>query len=701
MKNLPDHLKAEWHPTRNTVDMNTIAPSSDIKIWWKAACGHEWETAVRNRYLGKGSGCAVCAGKLVIEGVNDLASHHPQIAAEWHPTLNGQLTPTQITPRSNKKAWWQCSLGHEWESPLNNRVGLGRGCPVCANQKVLKGFNDFESRYPEIAAQWHPTLNGELTPDAVFPRSTKEVYWLCNEGHTFINKIQNQANAPACKICNGHELVQGITDLATTHPQLAALWHPTKNSPLEPTMVTAKHWGKVYWLCENGHERYRAPEREVSRKPRCVECPKKVVLKVKPNNIAITHPELVKQWHPTLNGDKKPEHVTAGVNKKIFWLCNIGHVWDSGVNSRSKGSNCPICHGLKVLPGFNDLETLHPKIAADWHSTLNTTLLPSMVAAGTHQKFWWICSKNNHIWEATVKDRVRGTGCPKCATTISRQEQEMADYLRAYYPNLTIQNSNRKVISPLELDIYIPERKIAIEFNGLYWHDERSKGKGYHHKKWLECKNKGIQLIQIWEDDWNKRKDIVLNSLTRKIGDDNSTTKTYARNTVVVQLDTKKARDFMNNNHIQGFASGTYYYGLQDKNLQLKAVLILRKEGNDTYNIIRYATSENIPGGFTKLLSYSTKTLKAHKYVTFADHVISNGALYINNGFTAVAEIKPDYMYVVNDERKHKFGYRIKKFKNDPNLSYDPTMTEKQLAELNNIPRIWDAGKTRYEKIVT
>lgn len=700
MKTLPDHLKAEWHPTRNTVDMNTIAPSSDIQIWWKAACGHEWETAVRNRYLGKGSGCAVCAGKLVIEGVNDLASHYPQIAAEWHPNRN-TLQPTQVTPNSNKKVWWQCSLGHEWEAIPNNRVNLNRNCPVCASQKVLKGFNDFESRYPEIAAQWHPTLNGEITPDAVFPKSAKKVYWICNKGHTFINKIRNQVDSPDCKICNGHELVQGINDLATTHPQLAALWHPTKNGKLKAIMVTAKYWDKVYWLCENGHERYRSPAAELIKNNGCVDCPKKVVLKVKSNNITITHPELAKQWHPTLNGDKTPEHVTKGVNKKAFWLCSSGHTWEAGVNSRSAGSNCPVCHGLQVLAGFNDLATTHPKIAADWHPSLNNLTVPTMIVAGTHQKFWWLCNKKNHVWEATVKDRVRGTACPKCATTISRQEQEIVDYLKTFYPNLDIQTSTRKIIPPLELDIYIPTKNIAIEFNGLYWHDERSKNQNYHHRKWLECKNKGIQLIQIWEDDWNKRKDIVLNSLTRKIGDAISLTKTYARNTAVVQLNTKEAQEFMNNNHIQGFASGTYYYGLQDKNLQIKALLILKKEQNNTYNIIRYATSENVPGGFTKLLSYSIKTLKAHKYVTFADHTISNGALYINNGFTAAAEIKPDYMYVVNNERKHKFGYRLTKFKNDPNLTYDPTMTEKQLAELNNIPRIWDAGKTRYEKIIT
>lgn len=114
---------------------------------------------------------------------------------------------------------------------------------------------------------------------------------------------------------------------------------------------------------------------------------------------------------------------------------------------------------------------------------------------------------------------------------------------------------------------------------------------------------------------------------------------------------------------------------------------------------IRYATAARVPGGgFTKLLAHAENVYAPSHFITFADHTISDGGLYENNGFIVDKELPPDYMYVVNKERKHKFGYRLKRFQNDPNLLWEEGLTERELAALNSLPRIWDAGKTRYIK---
>ena len=154
----------------------------------------------------QGSGCPVCAGKKIIPGENDLASQYPAIAKEWHPTKNGTLTPDHIAPASNRKVWWICDKGHEHQAVVSTRTQRNGGCPYCANKRVLPGFNDLATKYPEIAAQWHPTMNGSLTPDHVLPGSRKKVWWQCRSGHVWqavvYSRTGNQLSG--CPVCSGY-----------------------------------------------------------------------------------------------------------------------------------------------------------------------------------------------------------------------------------------------------------------------------------------------------------------------------------------------------------------------------------------------------------------------------------------------------------------------------------------------------------------
>lgn len=141
--------------------------------------------------------------------------------------------------------------------------------------------------------------------------------------------------------------------------------------------------------------------------------------------------------------------------------------------------------------------------------------------------------------------------------------------------------------------------------------------------------------------------------------------------------------------------------GLTDKTTgKLIALLVLKQtqKNSGEYSLLRYATSVTVVGGFTKLLTHVERTYNPEKIITFSDHCVSDGGLYENNGFTAVKELRPDYMYVRNGVREHKFGYRLKRFRTDPELAYEEGLTERELAALNNLPRIWDAGKTKWEK---
>ena len=122
------------------------------------------------------------------------------MAKEWHPTKNGDLKPNMVAPRSSKKAWWMCEKGHEWEASISSRTD-GRGCPICANKKILSGYNDLATKNPKLAREWHPTKNADLKPNMIAPGSNKKVWWMCEEGHEWQAKVNDRSNGTNCPFC--------------------------------------------------------------------------------------------------------------------------------------------------------------------------------------------------------------------------------------------------------------------------------------------------------------------------------------------------------------------------------------------------------------------------------------------------------------------------------------------------------------------
>jgi len=189
-------------PTRNgDLTPTQIMPASNTKAWWRCEEGHEWEARVDNRTTG-GTACPVCFGRTVLAGYNDLVTRSPEVVAQWHPTRNGDLTPDRVTAGNGKKVWWRCEEGHEWEAKIKNRTSRGHGCPVHAGQRLLAGYNDLTTTFPDIAKRWHPTRNGDLTPTQVMPASNAKVWWRCEEGHEWEARVDNRTTGgTGCPTC--------------------------------------------------------------------------------------------------------------------------------------------------------------------------------------------------------------------------------------------------------------------------------------------------------------------------------------------------------------------------------------------------------------------------------------------------------------------------------------------------------------------
>ena len=346
-----------------------------------------------------------------------LLAKYPKLAAQWHPTLNGDLKPEQFTAGSHKKVWWKCEKGHEWKAVISNRSSRGSSCPYCSGRKAIVGVNDLVTLNPAVAAQWHPTLNNGLLSEQFTAGSNKKVWWLCGKGHKWEAAIKDRSRrGSSCPYCSGRKAIVGVNDLVTLNPKLAAQWHPTKNLKL------------------------------------------------------------------------KPEQFSANSHKKVWWKCDKGHEWEAIIGHRSEGNGCPYCSGRKAIVGVNDLVTLSPKLSAQWHATLNGSLKPEDFTAGSNKKVWWLCGKG-HKWMTTIYDRSHGSGCPKCSNCVSKTETRLYGTFLNADKNINFEHG-KKIFVPWKrnksasIDIYAEykERKFVIEYDGDAVHDGRISGKGleYH-----------------------------------------------------------------------------------------------------------------------------------------------------------------------------------------------------------------------------
>lgn len=250
------------------------------------------------------------------------------------------------------------------------------------------------------------------------------------------------------------------------------------------------------------------------------------------------------------------------------------------------------------------------------------------------------------------------------------------------------------IITNLELDIYIPSLRLAIEYCGLYWHSEQmGKGKHYHKNKHDQCKKQGVQLLTIYEDEWYQRTEQVKRKLLHLAK--RSVDKVHARKTTIVKLNTKQKTTFFEENHIQGSGPGSIVYGLKNDNEIVSAMCFI-KNSDDSFYLNRYATSINVVGGFSKLLNHFKTNHNWTQIISFADQRWSDGNLYETTGFALDSILPPDYYYSPDGKhRLHKFNYRRK---NLPKLlaHFDPALSETVNCNNNGILRIWDCGKRRY-----
>ena len=346
-----------------------------------------------------------------------LAVECPEIAAQWHPTKNGEMNPRDITSHSSRKIWWRCEKGHEWQATVYHRTKKHSGCPYCSGRYPIKGENDLETLYPELVKEWNHEKNGSLKPNNCKPGSNRKVWWICPKGHEWQTLVYHRAlRRTGCPYCAGNLVLPGENDLLTLFPEIATELDIRKNQGVSPSELCAKSGKSVWWQCKEGHSWKTAIISRTNLKSGCPFCAGKQAIAGE-NDLGTLRPDLAAEWHPSKNKDFTPSECTFSSGRKVWWICKEGHEWRAVVSTRTGKDRCgcPYCSGRYAISGVNDLETVNPELATEWHTKKNKLIHPSNVLPNSNKKVWWRCNICGYEWRAQISGRsVRGSGCPRC-----------------------------------------------------------------------------------------------------------------------------------------------------------------------------------------------------------------------------------------------------------------------------------------------
>jgi hypothetical protein len=308
-----------------------------------------------------------------------------------------------------------------------------------------------------------------------------------------------------------------------------------------------------------------------------------------------------------------------------------------------------------------------------------------------YNKYDWLCntcakSFQSHIDYGTVPK------CPDCyPKTISAGEKSIGEFIQTL--GVAVILNDRTVLDGKEIDIYVPEKKTAVEYNGVYWHSDKKKEPNYHVNKYLACQQQGIRLVQIFEDEWINTPDIVRDRLRNILG---FSQKLYARKCNIVELTTKEYKEFTTAQHIRGYAHSTIKYGLTYNN-KLVAVMGFSKSRytKTGYELIRYCSKDTVIGGAGKLLSHFKKEHLPESIVTYADRCWSDGGLYRKLGFTDETsdQLNTGYWYIKDNIRYHRSNFTKSRL---VSMGHSPELSEAQIMNNMGYARIYDCGNYKF-----
>lgn len=310
-----------------------------------------------------------------------------------------------------------CANGHVltyvYQPHRRGKNGKMPTCQTCRGRIIIAGVNDIGTTDPGIAAELDAELNGGLTARHISASSKQTYIWRCPaKNHPYPATASNRTKAKSkCPVCLNRLIVPGINDLATTHSHVVAEFHPTELVRVSPTKLGSSSETLVDFVCPNEHA-YRMRIYDRVRAAGCPECTRNANA-ASDENLVVTHPNVAAEWHPSANGELRPEHFTHGSNEEVIWLCSKGHDYPQRIDRRAAGYQCSVCSRRRLVAGINDVATEHPVLVKEWHPYLNYPKVPDEIFPGT-EKYYWKCQAAGHKTHQSIPHRLKSRGCTEC-----------------------------------------------------------------------------------------------------------------------------------------------------------------------------------------------------------------------------------------------------------------------------------------------
>ena len=568
---------------------------------------------------------------------------------------------------------------------------LGHGCPFCSikdlrnKQKnnydkfILKSENKFGDKYsfPNIESEYH-TNKDKITIK-------------CNHcGNVFTKSAQDFLSSKdgGCKVCR--ESKKGTLGKRYSYDDLLKYVVYDNISIIKFDGFKTKS-DNIQLFCKTHNKYYdKNVSKFLNHNQLCDEC----LYEKRKLSKEIVIDRLTHVLH---NDIQIFEDTFNGFNEDMHFKCNkCGYEFDRkpSVFIHSKLSDlCPNCSKKKQVElktktneeFINEAIKLYGKDKFDFSETNYEQ---------SSKKVKIKCNECNRYFTIEANSFLQGHGCPYHNCNSSIMEKELSEYIRSL--GFKCNTNDRNVLgNGKELDCFIPNKNIAFEFDGLYWHNELNKDKYYHLNKTNDCLSHNIRLIHIFEDEWINKRNIWESMIKNILGICEN--KIYARKCIIKEVDSKTSNNFLFNNHLQGKCGGSVRLGLYYDN-ELVSLMLFGKSrhfignGKNDWELFRFCSKLNIVviGGASKLLHYFTTHYDWKNIVSYADKRWSIGNVYENLNFKKYNESQPNYYYVIGNERKYRFNFRksilVKKYNCSQNISeHDFCLSKKWY-------RIYDCG---------
>jgi len=424
--------------------------------------------------------------------------------------------------------------------------------------------------------------------------------------------------------------------------------------------------------------------------------------------------EKVKDTNKDVNGDSYDYSKTNYINRdtNITITCAVhGDFVCKPANHLNNNTGCPECGKIKSHSKFRKpIDKLKEEIALVLDPE-KYTLVNADLYVGNKSLITMNCKEHGNWTTKSNWILSKGYGCAKCSCNgTSRAEVEVYNYIKSLgFVNAEL--GNNSIISPLEIDIVVESKKLCFEYDGMYYHSEKmGKTPEYHLDKTVLAKRKGYKLIHVYEDEWLFKHELTKKKIAHILGV-NNTQRVFARKLFVDEVSYNEAKDFFNTYHIQGSPPNhKVCYGLFDKGVLVAAMSFgtlrfnINNPSDKTYELYRYATSIQVVGGFSKLISVFKKNNydKIDTLYSFSDKRWSSGGVYLKCGFSYVGHTKPSYDYTNSTGRRFNRQNFMKQ--RMPELvnkgifkTYDPEKTEVENCKDNGFYRIWNCGMDRWK----